>query len=48
VMTPQNSKIKGKFFVGAEIDSATARRLPVPLTTKRDNNVVNIEYDLSE
>ena len=42
-MTPKNSRIKGKFFIGAEIESDTARSFRIPLITKKEDRVVNIE-----
>jgi hypothetical protein len=47
-MTPKNSRIKGKFFIGAEIEPDAARRFSIPLATKKEDRVVNIDYDLSE
>ena len=47
VKSPRNSKVKGKFFLGAEVEFNLGKWIPIPLS-KREDKVVNREYNLSE
>lgn len=48
VRAPKNSKLKGRFLLGAEVeaDMVIGKLIQIPLT-KRKDEVVNVEYDLS-
>ena len=43
ISSPRNSKIKGRFQLGAEVDFKLMR---VPIS-KREDEIVDVEYDLS-
>lgn len=43
VKTPKNSKVKGRFFIGAEVE-ANGIRIPF---AKRKDDIVDVEYDLT-
>jgi len=47
VRAPKNSRIKGRFLLGAEVGYNIGRWIPIPLF-KRKDKVVDEEYDLSE
>lgn len=47
VKAQKNSKIKGRFLLGAEVGFNIGKWIPIPLS-KREDKVVDDEYDLSE
>ncbi|MBU7028480.1 MAG: hypothetical protein HXS48_16220 [Theionarchaea archaeon] len=47
VRARKNSKIKGRFLLGAEVEFNVGKWISIPLS-KRKDNVVNIEYGLSD
>jgi hypothetical protein len=47
VKAPKESKISGRFLIGAEVASKLSRWMPFPVKTS-DDNVINIEYDISK
>lgn len=46
VKTLKNSKVKGRFLLGAEVEYNIGRWIPIPLS-KRKDDIVDAEYDLS-
>ncbi|HKI07197.1 MAG TPA: hypothetical protein VKA09_02270 [Nitrososphaeraceae archaeon] len=47
IQTPKDTKVKGKFLLGAEVSSSVSKWLPIPVS-KRKHNAVEAHYDLSE
>jgi hypothetical protein len=48
VRAPKNSKVKGRFLLGAEVEFNMGRGIPIRLRLiKRKDEVVDAEYDLS-
>jgi hypothetical protein len=47
VRAPKNSKVMARFLLGAEVSSHLSKWMPIPVTKKEDK-VVNAEFDLSE
>jgi hypothetical protein len=48
IQTPKGSRIKGKFFLGAEIEYNAGKLIRIPIAMrKKDENAVKIEYALS-
>lgn len=49
VHAPKNSKVKGRFLLGAEVEVVIGKQRPirVPLSKRRDDRIVDAEYDLS-
>jgi hypothetical protein len=46
IQAPKSAKVKGKFLIGAEVSSSMSRWLPVAVS-RREDNAINVEYDLS-
>jgi hypothetical protein len=47
VKAPRNSKVKGRFLLGAEAGFNLGKWIPIPLS-KRKDRLAEVEYDLSE
>jgi hypothetical protein len=47
VRGPKDSRVKGRFLLGAEVSSKLSKWVPIPLS-KRKDKAVDAEYDLSE
>ena len=49
VHAPKNSKVKGRFLLGAEVEVVIGKQRPirVPLSKRKGDRIVDAEYDLS-
>jgi len=47
VRTPKESKVKGRFILGAEVEVYIDRWIPIPLAKRKDDEIANAEYYLS-
>jgi hypothetical protein len=47
IQTPKDTKVKGKFILGAEVSSSTSRWRRVPVSIRKDDAVI-AQYNLSE
>lgn len=47
IRTPKNSKVTGRFLLGAEVEFKIGEWIPIPLI-KRKDKIVDAEYDLSK
>ncbi|HWQ96205.1 MAG TPA: hypothetical protein VN368_02415 [Candidatus Methylomirabilis sp.] len=48
VRSPKNSKVRGKFLLGAEVESYIGKWVRILIAKRKDNKIVNVCYDLSE
>jgi hypothetical protein len=48
IRAPKNSKVRGRFLLGAEVESYIGEWIRIPLAKRKDDKVVDAKYDLSK